>query len=261
MPALHPYLDHPGTAGIAHRGGTDGGPENSMASFSAAVARGYRYLETDAHLSLDGWLIAFHDEALDRVTDRPGKIADMTWDEIKSARLPNGEHPPLLSDLFEAFPQARINIDPKSDAAADALIALLPQLDAFERLCIGSFSGARLARLRAALGPRLCTSMGPGEVFRLRLASFGLPAGPFAAKCAQVPTHWHGIPIVDRRFINAAHRLGLKTHVWTINDTATMDRLIDIGVDGIMTDETELLSKRLALCGQWPASPHAPAAG
>ena len=223
-----------------------------MASFAAAVALGYRYLETDCHRSRDGHLIAFHDDVLDRVTDRSGRIADLTLDEIKAARLANGESPPLLTDIFEAFPDARINIDPKSDAATDALIELLPRLDAFERLCVGSFSGARLARLRAAFGPRLCTSMGPAEVLRLRLASLGLPAGHLAANCVQVPPDWHGIPIVDRRFVRAAHRLGLKVHVWTINDASLMDRLIEFGVDGIMTDETRLLRERLAEHGHWP---------
>ncbi len=252
MLPLHPYLDHPGTAAIAHRGGTDHGPENSMASFSAAVALGYRYLETDVHLSKDGQLIAFHDDLLDRVTDRQGAISDLPWSEIKSARLSNGEAPPLFTDLLEAFPDTRINIDPKSDAAADALIAALPGWSAYDRLCVGSFSGARLNRLRVACGPALCTSMGPAQVLALRLASLALPIPAIRANCAQVPPRSHGLPVVDRLFVNAAHRWGLKVHVWTINDRDEMNRLIDIGVDGLMTDETKMLRDVLTERALWP---------
>ncbi|MEM1401298.1 MAG: glycerophosphodiester phosphodiesterase [Pseudomonadota bacterium] len=247
----HPYLDLPGPVAIAHRGGTDNGPENSMESFAAAVALGYRYIETDAHLSKDGHLIAFHDPHLDRVTDAKGAIANLSRDEIRSARLANGEHPPLLSDLIEAFPSVRINIDPKSDTAAEALSAMLQKWKVLDRVCVGSFSGTRLEKLRRDLGASLCTSMGPRDVLRLRLASIGIPIGSFSAECAQVPTDWHGIPIIDRTFIKAAHARGLKVHVWTINTAAEMNRLIDIGVDGIMTDETNLLKQILIERGLW----------
>lgn len=222
-----------------------------MESFSAAIDLGYRYLETDVHVSRDGKLVAFHDEILDRVTDRTGAISALSWDEIKQARLSNGERPPLLTDLLEAFPEANINIDPKSNQAAQSLADLLPTLKAFERVCVGSFSGARLNDLRSVFGSKLCTSMGPMEVLFLRLASLGVPVPRFRANCAQVPIQTRGIPIVDRRFVHAAHRRGLKVHVWTINSRDEMNRLVDIGVDGIMTDETKLLRDVLIERGHW----------
>ncbi|MEQ9642024.1 MAG: glycerophosphodiester phosphodiesterase [Alphaproteobacteria bacterium] len=230
----------------------DGAPENTMAAFAHAVELGYRYVETDVHATADGVLLAFHDDKLDRVTDRVGVIAELPYAEVKLARV-DGTHPiPTFDELLNAWPDLRLNIDPKADNAEGPLIEALQRADALDRICIGSFSGARLGRLRAALGPGLCTSMGPWDVARLRFASWGLPTGRFAANCAQVPEKGYGIHLPDRAFVRAAHARGLKVHVWTINDEASMRRLLDVGVDGIVSDETKLLKRVLQERGQWP---------
>lgn len=250
-----PYLDAPTPIAFAHRGGTDRAPENTLAAFADAVALGYRYLETDAHATADGRLVAFHDDDLARLAGRTGHIGDFVWADLTALRV-GGEPIPLLEDLLAAFPEARINIDPKTDAAADLLPEALRRTGAIDRVCVGAFSDERLRRLRRAVGPRLCTSMGPGEVTRLRLASFGLPvrvvdpAAPVA--CVQVPPRWHGLPLVDRRFLAAAHRLDLPVHVWTINDRTEMDRLLALGVDGLMTDAVRLLKQAMDERGLWP---------
>lgn len=251
-PIRYPYLDHPGPLAVAHRGGTEVAPENTMAAFEAAVALGFRYIETDTHATADGVLVAFHDDTLDRVTDLRGRIGDLPWSAVARARTEGGHGIPKLEDLIGAWPDVRINIDPKSDEAAALLPALLHRTGAIDRVCVGSFSDARIARVRQAVGPRLCTSLGPRGVARLRFRSCGLPvAGRFAAGSAQVPTHWRRIPIVDRRFVAAAHRSGIQVHVWTINDRDRMAALLDIGVDGLMTDRPAVLKQVLESRGLW----------
>ena len=254
MASLHPYLDHPGPIALAHRGGTDAATENSMEAFTHAVETlGYRYLETDAHLTRDGVLVAFHDDRLDRVTEQTGMIAELSWPQLSDVRLANGERIVRLEDLLAAWPDVRLNIDPKTDAAAESLPALLTRVGfGLDRLCVGAFSDRRLARLRAALGPKLCTSMGPFDVLRLRLSSWGLPRfGGFAAACCQVPVADKGITVTDAAFIKKAHTLGLKVHVWTINEESEMHRLLDLGVDGLITDRPATLKGVLESRRQW----------
>ncbi len=245
-----PYLDHPGLLAFAHRGGALDAPENTMKAFAAALAAGYRYLETDVHATSDGVAVAFHDDTLDRVADRPGRISAMTWLELRAARVA-GEPIPGLDELLGAWPQARLNLDPKTDAAASLLGDVIARHDAWDRVCVGSFSGTRLARLRRRLGPRLTTSMGPLEVTRLKLASLGLPAGGFAAACVQIPLREYGIALATPELIAAAHAHGLQVHVWTIDEEAEMERLIDLGVDGLMTDRPLLLKRVLERRGLW----------
>nr|MBO2501326.1 glycerophosphodiester phosphodiesterase [Thermoanaerobacterales bacterium] len=222
-----------------------------MAAFEAAVRQGYRYLETDAHATADGVLVAFHDDRLDRLTDRTGLIGDLPWAEVRAARVRGRDEIPLLEDLLTAWPDVRVNIDPKHDAAVDPLVELIERTGTVDRVCIGSFSDRRLARIRARLGPRICTSMGPRQVARLVAASRGLPAGSFSAACVQVPTKRGPVPLVTDRFLAAAHQRGLQVHVWTIDDPDEMHRLLDMGVDGIMTDRTDVLKSVLVERGQW----------
>jgi len=239
--STHPYLDNEGPIAIAHRGGAGDHPENTMPAFAAAVALGYRYVETDVHVTADGALIAFHDDRLDRVTDRSGVISEMTWTEVSEARVGGLAPIPLLADLLTTFPDLRVNIDPKSDDAVEPLIRELRRLDALDRICVGSFSDARLEALHDAFGERICMSAGPRETLKMKLASAGLPLRSFRARCAQVPVSFRGIPIVNARFVTRLHRLGLAVHVWTIDDPAEMNRLLDLGIDGIMTDRLQVL--------------------
>jgi len=202
------------------------------------------------HVTSDGVLLAFHDDKLDRVTDRTGLIRELPWSEVQHARVDGLEPIPLLEDLLGTWPELRINIDPKHDSAVEALAATVARCGAVDRVCVGSFSDARIARLRTRLGPRLCTSLGPKAVARLRAASFGLPAGRFVGDCVQVPPG-RTVPLVDHRFVRAAHHRGMQVHLWTIDEAAEMHRFLDLGVDGVMTDRPSVLRDVLVERGQW----------
>ena len=250
--ARFPFLDHPGPIAFAHRGGGKEQPENSMAAVAHAVGLGYRYIETDVQATRDGVPVLFHDASLDALTDRDGKISDLSWDEVRRARIAGREPLLRLDDLLGAWSDLRVNLEPKSDQAVEPLVEAVRRAGALERICIGSFSGARVRRSRQLLGPKLCTSLGPLGVARLRLASLGLPAGgDFVAAAAQVATHHYGLRVVDRRFLKAAARHGLQVHVWTIDHEAEMERLLELGVDGIMTGRPSLLKMVLERRDQW----------
>jgi glycerophosphoryl diester phosphodiesterase len=265
--AGHPFLDHPGPIPFAHRGGAEVHPENTMAAFEAATALGYRYLETDVHVTADGVLIAFHDDRLDRVTDGHGAVAQLDWAEVRRARVDGREPIVEFAELLAAFPEARINVDPKHDAAVRPLISAVRDARAAERVCIGSFSDARVAEIREAFGAAICTALGPWEIAALRAAAWG--ARPFLGRlrrrpgrCVQIPQRgrW-GLPLVEPRLISTAHELGLPVHVWTVNGAAEMARLLDLGVDGIFSDVPGVLKAVLSDRGEWPPSPGPSASG
>jgi len=248
----HPYLDHPGPIAFAHRGGAADGLENTAAQFRRAVATGYRYIETDVHATADGKLVAFHDATLDRVTDGTGRIADLPWEEVRQARVRGSEPVPLFEDLLAEFPEVRWNVDIKAESALHPLLDLVERTDSWDRICAGSFSETRVARAQRLAGPRLATSYGARGVLSLRLRSWGIPATPRrSAIAAQVPESQSGIPVVDHRFVRTAHARGLQVHVWTINEPDRMHRLLDLGVDGIMTDHIDTLRKVLEDRGTW----------
>jgi glycerophosphoryl diester phosphodiesterase len=141
-----------------------------MPAFEHAVSLGYRYIETDVHVTADGELLAFHDDVLDRVTDGHGRIDALPWSTVRDAKVDGREPIPRLEDLLGTWPDVRVNIDPKHDGAVDALAAVLQRCNAVDRVCIGAFSDKRLARVRALLGPRVCTSLGPRNIAKLRSA-------------------------------------------------------------------------------------------
>lgn len=245
------FLDWPGPIPFAHRGGASEVPENTMPAFEHAVRLGYRYVETDVHVTADGVLLAFHDDVLDRVTDGSGRIDELPWSVVQHAKVDGREPIPRFEDLLGAWPDLRVNVDPKHDGAVPALADTLRRAGAIDRVCVGAFSDRRLTRLRRLLGPRLCTSLGPAGVARLRSASFGVPSGRLTAPCAQVPTRSGRVTLVDDRFVRTAHRRGMHVHVWTIDDSAEMGRLLDLGVDGIMTDRPAVLREVLEARGAW----------
>jgi len=248
----HPYLDHPGPIPFAHRGGAADGLENTVAQFRRAVDLGYRYIETDVHATRDGKLVAFHDATLDRVTDGAGRIADLPWADVAHARV-GGAHPvPLFEELLETFPEVRWNVDMKAEPSMHPLLNLIARTNSWDRVCVGSFSEARVARAQRLAGPRLATSYGTRGVLNLRLRSWGVPAAVRrSAVAAQVPQAQSGIPVVDRLFVRAAHARGLQVHVWTVNEPARMHRLLDLGVDGIMTDHIDTLREVMEERGVW----------
>lgn len=249
---MYPYLDHDGPIAMAHRGGAlhpdNLGYENSMHAFAQAVGLGYQYLETDLHATRDGVVIAFHDRRLDRVTDRTGVIAELPWSEVKKARI-NGHEPiPLLTEVLEQFPEVKLNLDIKADNGVGPAADVLRQTNAIDRVCVSSFSQTRVRRIRRELGERLATGFGEQEIARLRFAPFRL-SSPGA--CLQIPEVYGRFRVLTPGLLRRAHALGKQVHVWTVDDPAAMHRLLDAGVDGLITDRTDLLRDVLIDRGQW----------
>ena len=264
------YLDQPRAAGavlaLAHRGGSlhpeVAGRENSLAAFTSAVRLGYRYLETDVHATLDGQLVAFHDLLLDRVTDLTGRVPDTTYAELAAALVGGIEPVPRLVDLLEAFPGARFNVDLKSPGAVEPMVDLVERLGAHDRVLVSSFDERMLRRFRGLVRSRssrpVATGCGVATVVAARLAGrvTGLSTGlarllrdPGVAY--QVPVTHRGLRIVDRAFVERAHACAKQVHVWTVDDPGEMVRLLDLGVDGLITDRTDVLKEVLVERGQW----------
>lgn len=245
----------PPFAALAHRGGfsPDAPPEveNSLRGFAAAVALGFGYLETDVHTTADGVLVAFHDDRLDRVTDAAGAIADLPWSEVARARIGGSEPIPRFVDLLDALPGARFNVDLKHPSAVEPLADLLGRRDG-ERVCVSSFTTASVRRFRTLTGGRIATGASPLEV-----AGFAVPGlrrvWPLAGQAFQMPTHEPrtGVPLLTPAFLAAAHARGARVHVWTINDRPEMERLLDLGVDGIVSDDLLTLKDVLIDRGLW----------
>jgi len=250
MPSF-PFLDHPGPIPFAHRGGASEAPENSLPAFQHAIDLGYRYLETDVHATADGVLVAFHDDVLDRVTDRSGAVADLPWAEVAEARIDGREPIPLLEDILATWPDVRLNIDPKADSAVGPLVEVLRRSGAVDRVCVSSFSDERTRRVRDAIGPELCTGLGPDQLVGLVRAFQGEEV-TFDGQAAQIPPVDHqGRDLASPDLVRVAHEHGLVVHVWTIDDPDEMRRLLDVGVDGIMTDRPAVLREVFEERGIW----------
>lgn len=252
------FLDHDGPVAFAHRGGALENPENTWASFRHAVSLGYLYMETDVHATSDGVAAVIHDPDLSRVAGVAANVRDLTWDDLSRIDLPGDQRVPRLDELLEEWPGVRWNLDAKHDSSVAVMVETIKRTASLERVCVTSFSDRRLGAVRRALGPGLCTAMGPAAITALRVASLPplaparlLRASFRAFGAAQVPTRQGAIPIVDTRFVSSAHAAGLEVHVWTIDHEGEMDRLLDLGVDGIMTDRPSLLKEVLERRGEW----------
>lgn len=252
------YLDGPRPRAFAHRGwhvGDLAGMENSMSSFRRAVSEGFRYLETDVHATSDGVVVVHHDRMLDRTTDAYGAVVSQTWRQVCRARIGGIEPISRLEDVLEELPDALFNIDVKADSAVEPVLAVLHKVNAWSRVCLASFSDTRLARMRRLAGHRLLTAMGPRAVATLWL--FGhlprLPAGETTVpgQMVQVPVRHGWWTLVDRRMLWQAHRRGLEVHVWTVNDETEMRRLLELGVDGLITDRPDMLRGVLRARDSW----------
>lgn len=256
------YLQPGKVLAFAHRGGAYHpeieGLENTMAAFRHAAALGYAYLETDVHLTADGVLLAFHDDVLDRVTDQKGAVCELTLAEVRKARIGAREEVPTLVDLLDAFPTARFNIDIKSEDAVAPLAALVRERDLWDRVLVGSFSRRRITRFRALTDGRVPTAAHPWQIVAFRLSPSAriarlLAGGAFAA--FQVPHRRGRLTVVTPGFVRRAHAAGHQVHVWTIDDRAEMNELLDRGVDGLFTDRTDVLKDVLQGRGQWLSVP------
>lgn len=239
-----------------------------MVAFQAAIDLGFRYLETDVHATADGVLVAFHDASLDRVSDGTGVIATMPWEEVARARIGGIEPIPRLEEMLHTWPQARFNIDIKSVGAIGPLVRVIERARAHDRVCVTSFSDARRRATVRRLTRRVVTSAGRATTARFRLAAqagtghLGAAAGRGSRAAlvgaalrdvdgVQVPVSFRGIPVVTARSVAAAHAAGKFVHVWTINDDLEMHRLLDLGVDGLVSDHADLLKQVLLERGQW----------
>jgi glycerophosphoryl diester phosphodiesterase len=276
------FLDAPGPLAFAHRGGAAHAPENSWRAFEHAVGLGYRYLETDLQATADGVLVAFHDKTLTRVCGQDGRVCRLSYAELSAARIDGTEPIPVLEDLLTAWPDIRFNLDVKDVPAIAPLPEVLRRTNAWDRVCLVSFSASRLRATRRALGRPVCMAASPlgtavvrfgGPRGRHDRTGPGRPSGGFRGAAApgqqgQWPlTDWltrSGVCCVQvpasmatTSFISRSHALGLQVHAWTVNDQPTMQRLLDLGVDGIMTDETVALRDVLTARGLWHPRPDA----
>ena len=262
MAAPRPYLAHTPVA-LAHRGGALYAPnlglENTLTAFGNAVALGYTHLETDVHVTKDGQLVAFHDTRLDRVGDRAGRLRSLPWEHVQAARLGSGpahERVPLLSEVVEAFRDICLNIDLKAPGTARPLWQLIEELDLHDRVCVGSFQQRHLSAFRRLSRGRVVTAAGVTGTALLRFSPEWLTAlvrtpADVLQVPASVPLRGRRFQLVTDRFIEAAHRHGKHVHVWTIDDEDEMHRLLDLGVDGLVSDRIDVLKDVLVERGVW----------
>jgi glycerophosphoryl diester phosphodiesterase len=259
--ADYAFLEFPGPLAFAHRGGTglagNAGLENSKAAFQAAIDLGYTFLETDVHVTADGAVVAFHDASLDRTTGTAGRIADLTYDALRAHLIGGRETIPLLEDVLQTWPHARVNIDVKVSEAIDPVVRVVRRNGAEQRVCIASFSERRIRRVRRLLGPDVATAYGPLGVAALRtLPLDGLRRQLLSAPvpCLQVPWRVRRFEVVTPAFVQRAHALGKHVHVWTVDDPDDIRTLLDRGVDGIISDRIDVLRNVLIERGQWTAA-------
>lgn len=242
---------------FAHRGFSPAGAENTMAAFAAAVELGYCYLETDVRASADGVLMVFHDETVDRITDGSGRVDELTLEQLRALRVAGRETIPTFEELLVAWPDIRLNVDVKDERSAALLAALIERHDAHDRVLAASFNESRSQRTVAGCRRPVARSAGNTTVaLAVLLGALGLHrllrsrlAGLTAL---QVPVRQGPIPVITRGFIRRAHAAGVQVHVWVIDDPAQMRELLELGVDGLMTDRADLLAEVMAERGSWP---------
>ncbi|WP_430646496.1 glycerophosphodiester phosphodiesterase family protein [Agromyces sp. GXS1127] len=235
---------------LAHRGLALAVPENTLAAFEAALRAGARYLETDVHSSADGAAVLAHDPTLRRVAARPEAVADLSRDALRRVDLGGGHGFGTLDELLHAFPEARLNIDVKTDAAVPAAIEAIRRADAVDRVLLTAFSDARRRRLAAAL-PEAVTSAGRASVLRAAAAARTRSAAAMrravvGARALQIPERVGRLRLLSPALLETAHAAGLEVHVWTVNDESEMRRLLALGVDGIVTDRADLALRVVA---------------
>ena len=235
---------------IAHRGGGNEEPENSLDAFAHMSSKGFRFMETDAHSTSDGVAVLFHDSVLDRTTDGTGPIGAHTWAQIQQVKDGSGNSPLRLDSALMAFPDLVFNIDAKSWTVVEPLARTLLAAGATDHVSLASFSERRLRVMRKAL-PGLRSSLGTGAIAGLvALSHLPMPLAKLLVRlvpgpkqnveAAQVPMRWNRVDVVTNKFVKLCHSRGLSVHVWTINSAKEMKQLLAMRVDGIITDEPTL---------------------
>ena len=251
-----PYLDSPVPVAFAHRGFSREGLENSLVAFQAAADLGYQYIESDVHTTADGTAVLFHDDRLDRVTNAGGLIAQLPDAVVQQALIGGTEHILALADLVQALPDTRFNLDVKDAGSVDSLAAAIEEFGLHDRVCVASFSDKRRRAVLKQLSRPAASSAGTGTMAAFLLLGPWLPRPLMRwflrqTDLLQIPVRQGPLRLVTRRSVERAHRLGLKMHVWTINDPAEMNALFDLGVDGVMTDRADLLAGVMRERGYW----------
>ena len=251
---MHPYLALEQPIRFAHRGSRILWPENTMEAFQGAVDLGYRYLEVDVRKTSDDVVVVFHDATVDRVTNGSGDITewsladlrrlDAAWSFAPAQGYPGrgtGVRVPTLDELFATFPDVHVNIDLKGRGLEWAVFDVIRRHRREDRTLIGSFVDFRLGRFRRVSAGAVATSAGPSRALSMWAASRAgaTSGGPEVAH--QVPFE-HPVLRLDRRYVEAVHASGSQVHAWTVNDAVTMHRLLDMGVDGIVTDRPDVLN-------------------
>lgn len=249
------YLDSPGPRLLAHRGLALEAPENTLAAFIAALSVGADYLETDARASSDGVAVLHHDAEV-RVPARHDRaareviVAETPALALERLDLGGGNGVPSLASALDGLPEARLNIDVKSADAVGPVVEAVRRAKALDRVLITSFHAGRRHRAVSALPGVASSAAAPRVLLAAVGAGLGLhPLVRLAARgvdALQVPQRQGPLTIVDRRRIAAYHRAGLEVHVWTVNAPADMERLLDLGVDGIVTDRADLAAPIIA---------------
>ena len=216
--------------GFVHRGDTSIFLENTIEAFQSAVSLGYQYLETDLRETSDGKIITFHDPNLKRITGANITISETKFSDIRMRRLPSREIIPTIDELLEEFPDSFFNMDLKVNQIEEKVLKKINSHNALERVCLGSFNSKTIKKINS-LEPKILTSMGISQVIMYKFFQ-----KKNISKLIQIPTRWNGIKVITKKFIDRLHNDGLKVHVWTVNKETEMQSLIDLGVDGIMTD-------------------------
>lgn len=251
---MRPFFRHEHPIAMAHRGSRLLWPENTMPAFEGAVQLGYRYLETDLHATNDEVLVCLHDDTLDRTTDGSGKVWAHSWAELQRLDAGfrfagDGDFPfrgrgvtiPSFEELVTTYPQTMITVDLKQSGIEGLLAEAVARFELWDRIIAGSFRDGRLRRFRHLTGRRVATSSGPQETLRMWLAARRGRGTPIPADALQVPVRYGPLTLVDERTVAAAHAAEKQVHVWTVNEPGEMRRLLDLGVDGLITDRPDLL--------------------
>ncbi len=223
-----------------------------MVAFDGGLRAGAAHLETDLHLTTDGHVVCFHDDALDRTTDGTGPVSALTLSELRrldaghnhwiDGQFPfrgRGIRVPTLGEVLATFPEAGVVADLKQDGLEDAVTTVLERMDAWDRVIVGSFSDRRLARIVERSAGRAQVSAGPRAARSWWISSRVGRPGPGGYVALQVPPSMYGLGVIDRRFVRTADRAGLQVHVWTVNHPADVARLWDLGVHGVITDRPD----------------------
>ena len=217
---------------FAHRGGSLESTENTLDSFQHSINLGYEYIETDVRHTRDNKLVVFHDE------------------DLKKIKIKKKHYNPLLDEVLTTWPNINFNIEPKTFISAKLLSESLKRIKNINRFCIGSFSFKKLEIIRNNVGAKLCTSMTKSETIKFYLKQI-IPLSKINIPCLQIPSRYMGFKIITKSIIDKFHNQNKKVHVWTVNDENEINELIDIGVDGIMTDKPTLLKRILKSRSLW----------